>query len=328
MKRGAAASGPSVSGLQRDLQLEQECRSRLEDSVEQLRLELQMMGRLLAAAREQVVASGAAPAQPGVALRVPPPPPSEGQRSGRSKSDARLLARLHEEVRVVCRAKNTPRAPRRSLRKATSPPCALPIARHVLPSSSCLRRPPAGRRRPRPSASRSPASSSSSSSHVCVRAAHVCPPCPRSWWTAEPSASGYRRSSRCSSTSSSSHSPGKSAPPPRQRAPGGGGCGRARPDARQSSPRACIPPPPPGPVVTCAPWSLCTLSHQPTLAARTARTTRIIYNICTARRAHAHARDDAGSLVGAVPFPWRRRELAGIVAEVSEYLSASGGPGI
>ena len=247
MKRGAAASGPSVSGLQRDLQLEQECRSRLEDSVEQLRLELQMMGRLLAAAREQVVASGAAPAQPGVALRVPPPPPSEGQRSGRSKSDARLLARLHEEVRVVCRAKNTPRAPRRSLRKATSPPCALPIARHVLPSSSCLRRPPAGRRRPRPSASRSPASSSSSSSHVCVRAAHVCPPCPRSWWTAEPSASGYRRSSRCSSTSSSSHSPGKSAPPPRQRAPGGGGCGRARPDARQSSPRACIPPPHPVP---------------------------------------------------------------------------------
>lgn len=98
MKRGAAASGPSVSGLQRDLQLEQECRSRLEDSVEQLRLELQMMGRLLAAAREQVVASGAAPAQPGVALRVPPPPPSEGQRSGRSKSDARLLARLHEEL--------------------------------------------------------------------------------------------------------------------------------------------------------------------------------------------------------------------------------------
>jgi hypothetical protein len=88
---------PSIGALQRELQTEIERRSRCEESVEQLRLELQLMGRLLAAAREQLIASGVPGAQqPGIALRNPPA--SGGHRTGRSKSDSKLIQRLQEEV--------------------------------------------------------------------------------------------------------------------------------------------------------------------------------------------------------------------------------------
>jgi hypothetical protein len=89
---------PSIGALQRELQTEIERRSRCEESVEQLRLELQLMGRLLAAAREQLIASGAPGAgqQPGIALRNPPA--SGGHRTGRSKSDSKLIQRLQEEL--------------------------------------------------------------------------------------------------------------------------------------------------------------------------------------------------------------------------------------
>jgi len=86
----------SMSGLQRELQVEIERRCRLEESVEQLRLELQLMGRLLAAAREQFVACGAPPAQHGVALRTTPK--LSANRVGRSKTDAKLVQRLQDEL--------------------------------------------------------------------------------------------------------------------------------------------------------------------------------------------------------------------------------------
>lgn len=95
------AAGPTVSSLQKELQTERERHERLQESVEQLRLELQMMGRLLAAAREQLVASGATVAEPGIILRTPPAPSatvSNGPRAGRSKSDAKLLQRLQDEL--------------------------------------------------------------------------------------------------------------------------------------------------------------------------------------------------------------------------------------
>ena len=108
-KRGAAAAeingGPpakrsssnavSMSGLQRELQMEIERRCRLEESVEQLRLELQLAGRLLAAAREQFVACGAPQAPHGVAIRTAPKP---GPRAGRTKSDSKLVQRLQDEL--------------------------------------------------------------------------------------------------------------------------------------------------------------------------------------------------------------------------------------
>ena len=88
---------PSISNLQRELQIEIERRSRCEESVEQLRLELQLMGRLLASAREQLIACGAPGAQQhGVALRMPPA--GGGHRSGRSKSDSKLIQRLQDEL--------------------------------------------------------------------------------------------------------------------------------------------------------------------------------------------------------------------------------------
>ena len=94
------ATGPTVtvSGLQKELQTERERQERLQESVEQLRLELQLMGRLLAAAREQLVASGATVAEAGFVLRTPPAPSTTGPRVGRSKSDAKLLQRLQEEL--------------------------------------------------------------------------------------------------------------------------------------------------------------------------------------------------------------------------------------
>ena len=89
----------AMTGLQRELQMEVERRSRLEESVEQLRLELQLMGRLLAAAREQFVACGAPQAPPGVALWTPKPGGAVGpSRAGRSKTDAKLVQRLQDEL--------------------------------------------------------------------------------------------------------------------------------------------------------------------------------------------------------------------------------------
>ena len=111
-KRGASAAelngGPaakrqtssaiSMTGLQRELQMEVDRRCRLEESVEQLRLELQLMGRLLAAAREQFVACGAPPATPGVALWTAPKPSAWAMRQNRSKTDAKLVQRLQDEL--------------------------------------------------------------------------------------------------------------------------------------------------------------------------------------------------------------------------------------
>ena len=87
-----------MSSLQRELAQERERHERLQESVEQLRLELQMMGRLLAAAREQLVASGATAVEPSIMVRNPPPQPADGQRVGRSKSDAKRMQRLNEEL--------------------------------------------------------------------------------------------------------------------------------------------------------------------------------------------------------------------------------------
>ena len=95
----SAGNPPSVGSLQRELQLEIERRSRCEESVEQLRLELQLMGRLLAATREQLVASGATGAAPTtISLRTPPVGGRGHHRTGRSKADARLIQRLQEEL--------------------------------------------------------------------------------------------------------------------------------------------------------------------------------------------------------------------------------------
>lgn len=91
-------TGPTVGGLQKELQAERERQERLQESVEQLRLELQMMGRLLAAAREQLIASGVTAAEPSLMVRAPPAPMATGQRMGRSKSDAKLLQRLQEDL--------------------------------------------------------------------------------------------------------------------------------------------------------------------------------------------------------------------------------------
>ena len=87
-----------MSSLQRELQQERERHERSQESVLQLRLELQMMGRLLASAREQLVACGAKAQEPGLVLRTPPPPLEPGQRAGRSKTDARLMQRMQEEL--------------------------------------------------------------------------------------------------------------------------------------------------------------------------------------------------------------------------------------
>ena len=63
---------PSVTGVQRELQLEKEKHSRTQESVVQLRMEMQMMGRMLAAAREQMCALGGESLSPDVAVQLPP----------------------------------------------------------------------------------------------------------------------------------------------------------------------------------------------------------------------------------------------------------------
>ena len=95
------STGPTISmtGLQRELQMEMERRCRLEESVEQLRLELQLAGRLLAAAREQFVACGAPQAPHGAVVRTTPKFAAGGvSRAGRSKTDAKLVQRLRGEL--------------------------------------------------------------------------------------------------------------------------------------------------------------------------------------------------------------------------------------
>jgi len=108
-----SASAPTAALLQQ----ERARQRRAQESVEQLRLELQMMARVLAAAREQIVAlggaslapeptllaapagavaaaDGAAGAAAGAAAAGAPAP----VRQARSKGDARLLHRLQEEL--------------------------------------------------------------------------------------------------------------------------------------------------------------------------------------------------------------------------------------
>jgi len=62
---------PSVLTLQRDLQLEREKHRRTQESVEQLRMEMQMMARLLAAGREQLVSLGAESLSPDISVLMP-----------------------------------------------------------------------------------------------------------------------------------------------------------------------------------------------------------------------------------------------------------------
>jgi hypothetical protein len=106
-KRPAAADAPPpkrpAPSLQRELELERERHRRCQDSVAQLRIEVQMMGRLLASTRERLVACGAEAFAPDLVVRAPPPvggATSAGARpvATRSKSDAKLLRRLQEEL--------------------------------------------------------------------------------------------------------------------------------------------------------------------------------------------------------------------------------------
>ena len=63
---------PSVITIQRELQLERERHGRTQESVEQLRLEMQMMGRMLAAAREQIGSLGGESLSSEVSVQLQP----------------------------------------------------------------------------------------------------------------------------------------------------------------------------------------------------------------------------------------------------------------
>lgn len=91
-------NAPSVATLQRDLQNEKDKTQRLGESVEQLRLELQMMGRLLASTREQLISCGGMTMPSNVGVRVPPPPVVGVRPGARSKSDAKMVQRLQDEL--------------------------------------------------------------------------------------------------------------------------------------------------------------------------------------------------------------------------------------
>ena len=69
---------------------------------DEVRLAATPLGRsreTVSRAREQLVACGApGVAQEGVTLRTPPTPLPPGQRSGRSKADARQIQRLQEQL--------------------------------------------------------------------------------------------------------------------------------------------------------------------------------------------------------------------------------------
>ena len=62
---------PTIVTLQRDLQLEREKHRRTQESVEQLRMEMQMMARLLATSREQLVSLGAESLSPDMSVLMP-----------------------------------------------------------------------------------------------------------------------------------------------------------------------------------------------------------------------------------------------------------------
>lgn len=103
-ERPAGGAAAAASALQRELQLERERHGRSQDSVEQLRLEVQMLGRLLASTRERLAACGERAFEPGLVVRAPPNVVEGGALAGprpaggRSKADAKLLQRLQEEL--------------------------------------------------------------------------------------------------------------------------------------------------------------------------------------------------------------------------------------
>lgn len=88
-----AASGPTLNGLQRELQLERERHRRSLESVEQLRLEMQMMARAFAAAREQIVILGGSSlsSETNALLQTTP-----GR--GYARSDIKAMQRLQAEL--------------------------------------------------------------------------------------------------------------------------------------------------------------------------------------------------------------------------------------
>jgi hypothetical protein len=104
-----SSSTPTVPMLQRELEVERSRHERLQESVEQLRLELQMMGRLLAAAREQLVSCGATAVDPAMMTRTPPASAPSGTgvlRAGRSKADAKRMLQMQDELtesRALCK---------------------------------------------------------------------------------------------------------------------------------------------------------------------------------------------------------------------------------
>ena len=97
----AAKRTPSVVTLQRDLQLEREKHRRTQESVEQLRMEMQMMGRLMAAGREQLVALGAESLSHDVSVLMPQE--ACAVRSSRPPSESRHVQRLQDDL-VDCKA--------------------------------------------------------------------------------------------------------------------------------------------------------------------------------------------------------------------------------
>merc|ERR1719424_86905 len=90
----AFAAAPSLVSLQRELQYERERHCRSLESIEQLRLEMQMMARAFAAAREQIVELG------GNALSVEAERSAgaSGASKGRARSDVKTLQRLQTEL--------------------------------------------------------------------------------------------------------------------------------------------------------------------------------------------------------------------------------------
>lgn len=88
-----AASGPTLTSLQRELQLERERHRRSQESVEQLRLEMQMMARAFAAAREQIVLLGGSSLSPEEHAKLHT---TAGR--GLARSDIKLLQRLQAEL--------------------------------------------------------------------------------------------------------------------------------------------------------------------------------------------------------------------------------------
>ena len=91
-------AAPTVGSLQRELQQERERHRRSLESTEQLRLEVQMLGRLLASAREQIVAlGGTALSTEAAALRAGPSA-AVSRPAYQCRSDTRTLQRLQGDL--------------------------------------------------------------------------------------------------------------------------------------------------------------------------------------------------------------------------------------